>query len=441
MQTLAPKRPEDQCRYWNCNRVVRPFCSEAHETLSQEGEQSPEAIVVVDGMDETYAKWASVKCVLGKHLDQQTHYGFPLLPLSVFQTPPWLQPAVFDFNLRPNEAVREWVFMAASVPSQNLGPYWSHYETKNQFNWRCTKFYWNREAAVKLTGFFRITLYSVPEPQLAVYWLRYKPIVPGERGSEVIKVPADKSRQKNQQGNPEGSKGRRNLKQPAPSLPTVGSASNPVQVKASQELIEATKEPGTTFVLAKFDGILGLGFQEISAGNAAPVWYNMLKQGLIKEWVNRNAEDGEAGELVFGGVDPNHFKGEDTYVPVVDQYGQTILDLLLSETQPKKICSQIGLCTFDGKRGVSMGIESVLDKENAKSSCSACEMAVVWIQSQLRQNMTQERILDYSNDLCERLPSPMGESAVDCAQLSIMPTVSLTTGGKVFDLAQEEARL
>ncbi|KAH0916531.1 hypothetical protein HID58_030977 [Brassica napus] len=281
------------------------------------------------------------------------------------------------------------------------------------------------------------------------------------------------------------------------------------------EFIEATKEPGLTFVVAKFDGILGLGFQEISVGNAAPVWYNMLKQGLIKEpvfsfWLNRNAEDEEGGELVFGGVDPKHFKGQHTYVPVtqkgywqfdmgdvliggaptgycesgcsaiadsgtsllagpttiitminhaigasgvasqqcktvVDQYGQTILDLLLSETQPKKICSQIGLCTFDGRRGVSMGIESVVDKENAKLSngvgdagCSACEMAVVWIQSQLRQNMTQESILDYVNELCERIPSPMGESAVDCAQLSTMPTVSLTIGGKVFDLAPHE---
>uniref|UniRef100_M4DT84 PB1 domain-containing protein n=1 Tax=Brassica campestris TaxID=3711 RepID=M4DT84_BRACM len=63
------------------------------------------------------------------------------------------------------------------------------------------------------------------------------------------------------------------------------------------------------------------------------------------------------------------------------------------KTQPKKICSQIGLCTFD-----VCGIESVMDKENAKSSngvgdaaCSACEMAVVWIQSQLRQNMTHQQ--------------------------------------------------
>lgn len=50
----------------------------------------------------------------------------------------------------------------------------------------------------------------------------------------------------------------------------------------------------------------------------------MLKQGLIKEpvfsfWFNRNAEDEEGGELVFGGVDPKHFKGTHTYVPVTQK--------------------------------------------------------------------------------------------------------------------------
>ena len=31
------------------------------------------------------------------------------------------------------------------------------------------------------------------------------------------------------------------------------------------------------------------------------------------------AEDEEGGELVFGGVDPNHFKGKYTYVPVTQK--------------------------------------------------------------------------------------------------------------------------
>ncbi|WOK97886.1 aspartic proteinase oryzasin-1-like [Canna indica] len=282
-----------------------------------------------------------------------------------------------------------------------------------------------------------------------------------------------------------------------------------------QEFIEATKEPGVTFVAAKFDGILGLGFKEISVGDAVPVWYNMVAQGLIKDpifsfWFNRNAEEGDGGEIVFGGVDPNHYNGEHVYVPitrkgywqfnmgdvfvggestgfctggcaamadsgtsliagpttviteinqrigaagvvsqeckaVVSQYGQQILDMLMSQTQPSKICSMIGLCTFDGIHGISTGIESVInEKEDVSASlhkdamCNACEMAVIWMQNQLRQNQTEERILEYINQLCERLPSPMGESSVDCAAIASMPVVSFTIGNKTFELKAEQ---
>ncbi|KAF6173267.1 hypothetical protein GIB67_026962, partial [Kingdonia uniflora] len=283
-----------------------------------------------------------------------------------------------------------------------------------------------------------------------------------------------------------------------------------------QEFIEATREPGLTFLMAKFDGILGLGYQEIAVGNAVPVWYNMLTQGLIKEpvfsfWLNRNPQEEQGGEIVFGGVDPNHFKGEHTYVPVtrkgywqfdmgdvliggkttgfckggcaaiadsgtsllagpstiiteinhaigasgvasqeckavVSQYGETILSMLSAEAKPKKVCSQIGLCTFDGTRGVSAGIQSVVGENNggrlsgvlSDATCSACEMAVVWMQNQLKQNQTQDHILSYVNELCDKLPSPMGESAVDCGNLSSMPKVAFTIGGKVFELNPQQ---
>lgn len=49
-----------------------------------------------------------------------------------------------------------------------------------------------------------------------------------------------------------------------------------------QEFIEATREPSITFLVAKFDGILGLGFREISVGGAVPVWYEYLS--LIKRF-------------------------------------------------------------------------------------------------------------------------------------------------------------
>ncbi|XP_054799149.1 aspartic proteinase A1-like [Prosopis cineraria] len=286
-------------------------------------------------------------------------------------------------------------------------------------------------------------------------------------------------------------------------------------VVEDQEFIEATREPGLTFVAAKFDGILGLGFQEISVGNAVPVWYNMVNQGLVNEpvfsfWLNRNADDEEGGEIVFGGKDPNHYNGEHTYVPVtrkgywqfdmgdvliagkssgfcaggcsaiadsgtsllagptaiitevnhaigatgvvsqeckalVLQYGETIIERILAKDQPEKICSQIGLCTFDGVQGVSMGIESVVNESAGRGHgglrdgmCSTCEMAVVWMQNQLRENQTQERILNYVNELCERLPSPMGESSVDCNSLASMPNISFTIGGKIFELTPEQ---
>lgn len=47
----------------------------------------------------------------------------------------------------------------------------------------------------------------------------------------------------------------------------------------------------------------------------------MLYQKLVQEpvfsfWLNRDVEGEKGGELVLGGVDPHHFKGNHTYTPV-----------------------------------------------------------------------------------------------------------------------------
>ncbi|KAG8369020.1 hypothetical protein BUALT_Bualt15G0106800 [Buddleja alternifolia] len=286
-------------------------------------------------------------------------------------------------------------------------------------------------------------------------------------------------------------------------------------VVKDQVFIETTREGSLTFVLAKFDGILGLGFQEIAVGDAVPVWYNMVDQDLVEEkvfsfWLNRDTEGEVGGEIVFGGVDPEHYKGDHIYVPVtkkgywqfdmgdflignqstgfcengcaaivdsgtsllagpttvvtqinhaigaegvvsteckqiVSEYGEMIWDLLISGVQPNKVCSQIGLCFSNGAQSMSSNIEMVVDKENTEGNsvgesalCTACEMAVVWMRNQLKDDQVKEKVLEYVNQLCESIPSPAGESLIECDSLSSMPNISLTIGGKAFVLTPEQ---
>ncbi|XP_042991015.1 cyprosin-like isoform X2 [Carya illinoinensis] len=259
----------------------------------------------------------------------------------------------------------------------------------------------------------------------------------------------------------------------------------------------------------------GLGFQEISVGNAVPAWYNMVQQGHVKEevfsfWLNQDPDAKEGGELVFGGVDPKHFKGDHTYVPVtkkgywqfeigdfllgghstgvceggcaaivdsgtsllvgptpivteinhaigaqgivsaeckqvVTQYGDSIWDLLVTGVLPDKVCSQLGICLYDGAQYVSSGIETVIEKGKRNGSlpadellCTACETAVIWIHNQLRQKGTKDKVLKYVNDLCEKLPSPAGESVIECDSIAERPNIAFTIANKTFNLAPEQ---
>lgn len=43
-----------------------------------------------------------------------------------------------------------------------------------------------------------------------------------------------------------------------------------------------------------------------------------------------------------------------------------------------------------------------------------------------------------SLQLCDSLPSPMGESAVDCSSISSLPSIAFTIAGRTFDLSPEE---
>ncbi|XP_011055966.1 PREDICTED: lysosomal aspartic protease-like, partial [Acromyrmex echinatior] len=84
---------------------------------------------------------------------------------------------------------------------------------------------------------------------------------------------------------------------------------------------EAISKFGFNFARSKFDGILGMGYLEISSEGMTPVFINMIEQGLVELpifsiYINRNPLYAVSGELILGGSNSARYEGEFTYVNV-----------------------------------------------------------------------------------------------------------------------------
>lgn len=176
-----------------------------------------------------------------------------------------------------------------------------------------------------------------------------------------------------------------------------------------QLFAEATAEPGLAFVEAKFDGILGMGWPEISVNNIPPVWINAVSQGLVQDnvfsfWLNRTAGNLDGGELVLGGYDPAHINGDINYVPV----------------------SKDGYWQF-----VASHIE-VLGKDYCGGKCNAiCDTGTSLFAGPTVQ-------VDALNKAIGATPLAAGEYVVDCNKIATMPNLDMVINGESYTLTPDQ---
>jgi phytepsin len=265
---------------------------------------------------------------------------------------------------------------------------------------------------------------------------------------------------------------------------------------------EAMKEPGLSFVVLKADGLCGMAWPRISVDGAVPPFFNMISQGLVQEpvfgfWLaSKPSADGHGGEMTLGGSDPNHYTGTLTSVPLIsetywafstsdiklggsslglctgpkgclsiadtgtsllamptkiaqqimtqigatgvitgecdqliDQYLQQIIAGIKNGADPKTICTDIKLCSS------AAGREAVL---RGGLSCDICEFVLHELENAVTSNSTEHEIETELDKLCNKLPSPMGESTVDCSRVPSLPTIDLEINSRTFSLTPED---
>jgi len=98
---------------------------------------------------------------------------------------------------------------------------------------------------------------------------------------------------------------------------TVGDVSIPGYTFAE---VNNTKGLGPAFSIGHFDGICGLGWDDISVDHVETPLRALVNSGKLAEPVFAFylGSGGAAGELVLGGVDTNHYTGDFAYTPVID---------------------------------------------------------------------------------------------------------------------------
>nr|CAA11580.1 cathepsin [Chionodraco hamatus] len=178
-----------------------------------------------------------------------------------------------------------------------------------------------------------------------------------------------------------------------------------------QEFRESVYEPGTAFLKARFDGVLGLGYPALAEILGNPVFDNMLAQNLLDKpifsfYLSRKLNGSPEGELLLGGTDERLYDLPINWLPVTAKaYWQIKIDSVVVQ----------GVNPF----------------------CPHGCQAIVDTGTSLITGPTDD-ILDIQQ-LIGATPTNFGEFIVDCARLSNFPQHQhFVLGGKEYTLTSDQ---
>ncbi|XP_014349050.1 cathepsin D [Latimeria chalumnae] len=181
-------------------------------------------------------------------------------------------------------------------------------------------------------------------------------------------------------------------------------------VVTKQVFGEAIKQPGMTFIAAKFDGILGMAYPKISVDGVVPVFDNIMSQKRVEKnvfsfYLNRNPKTQPGGELLIGGTDPKYYTGDFHYLNITRKaYWEIHMDEL-------NIGSQLTVCKGGCQAIVDTGTSLIA---GPREEIEALQKAI------------------------GAVPLIQGEYMVDCNKVSSLPVISFQLGGRTYSLTGEQ---
>jgi cathepsin D len=177
-----------------------------------------------------------------------------------------------------------------------------------------------------------------------------------------------------------------------------------------QGFAESTVEPGGAFLVGKFDGILGMGYDSIAVNNLTTPFTNLINSGKCAQkvfafWLSRDPDSGaKGGELTLCGTDASHYEGDLFYVPVSRQkYWQISVDEVTV-----------------GTTSIATKIEAIIDTGTSLLTGPSKDVA------------TLQKAIG-----AHKIPI-VNEYVVSCSKLSSMPNLTFKIKGKDFVLTPQQ---